>query len=459
MCGPSLLVPIADAAPLGATALAIDALAFVACALVARKRPSIAIAVLVALAPFAFYRAVGPTLVTLPKLALVATILGLALGKRRVRVLGDPAARTLLWAGGAIVVATALSIASADARGAALRETLKSLEYLALFATVVVAARADAPGMPLRHAFAGSVAVVGALALAQEVRGAPSFVCFAGHPIPRVAGPLEGPNQLGAYLGIALCVVAAFAFARSRTRLETAALAIGAAALVATFSRAGLVAAVVGLGLVASLTPARAVRGATAALAVGALCGVATTLAWGVAIARGAGGFGALAHFWTLAEASDPGAVGTRSELYRAAFALWAAHPWLGIGAGNFELELGRAGFPTLRTHANSLYLQALVEGGLPLAFATLATSVAAVVRFARGPFAEPLVVAAFAASVGFGLHQIVDDLAFYPKVGDLWWIVLGLGAARFDAASVAKRGVAGAASALGSSTASDPSR
>ena len=61
-----------------------------------------------------------------------------------------------------------------------------------------------------------------------------------------------------------------------------------------------------------------------------------------------------------------PNGLGTRRQLWDAAWRLWLRHPWLGVGAGNFELELGQAGYPELHTHANSGYLQALVEKGIP---------------------------------------------------------------------------------------------
>ncbi|MDQ2992121.1 MAG: hypothetical protein M3R30_04780, partial [Candidatus Eremiobacteraeota bacterium] len=37
---------------------------------------------------------------------------------------------------------------------------------------------------------------------------------------------------------------------------------------------------------------------------------------------------------------------------------------------------------------------------------------------------------AAFAASIGLFVHQTVDDLVFYPKVGAIWWLLLGIAAA-----------------------------
>ena len=40
------------------------------------------------------------------------------------------------------------------------------------------------------------------------------------------------------------------------------------------------------------------------------------------------------------------------------------------------------------------------------------------------------IVVAALAASLALALHQTVDYLVFYTKVGDAWWLLLGIGAA-----------------------------
>jgi hypothetical protein len=47
--------------------------------------------------------------------------------------------------------------------------------------------------------------------------------------------------------------------------------------------------------------------------------------------------------------------------------------------------------------------------------------------------------VAALAASIGFAIHQVFDLLVFFPKVGELWWILIALAAARTDAARHAR--------------------
>ena len=141
------------------------------------------------------------------------------------------------------------------------------------------------------------------------------------------------------------------------------------------------------------------------------------------------GGPELFARFFSTGEGL-PGTVGGRWELWRAAWRLWRQHPLLGIGAGNFELELGRAGLPGVRTHANSLFLQSLVEGGVPLLCAWLYTFGAAIVSFARGPFRQPLVAGALGAAIGLGLHHTVDFMIFFPKFGLMFWAAMALGAA-----------------------------
>ena len=115
---------------------------------------------------------------------------------------------------------------------------------------------------------------------------------------------------------------------------------------------------------------------------------------------------------------------------------MWLARPLLGVGAGNFEFALPAYGVFGVRTHANSWYLQSLAEGGLLLFGATLALLVAVIASLTgsrplqRLRFSSPWVVAALAATLALALHQIVDYLVFYPKVGSAWWLLLGVAAA-----------------------------
>ncbi|MFY9781656.1 MAG: O-antigen ligase family protein [Candidatus Baltobacteraceae bacterium] len=432
MSSSSLLAP---SLPLALAAPALLAAA-VLVAFATKARPALGLAALVASVPFAFYQTVGRTTFTLPKAALLGLIAGLFARHADLRPLAARPARPILIAGALVLAATILSGLQAAHREPVARETFKALEYLLAFAAVLVAARADWDERIVRVTLAATVTLVSILALAQASGRAPSAIAFASHAIPRVAGPLEGPNQLAGFLGLALPVLLAFALAREPLGIELAGLGLGAMALALTLSRAGLLAALLALGIVAvSSRPRRTL--ALLTLSAGITLGLVTLGLQGFAATHTlAGAFDLLLHFASLAEAQDPGQVGRRSELWSAAIALWRTHPFFGVGAGNFELDLGSAGIAGVRTHANSLYLQSLAEGGIVGLAATLALVTASVGSFARGPFREPLVLGALAASVGFALHQCVDLLVFYPKVGELWWILLALGVSRREAAA-----------------------
>ena len=58
---------------------------------------------------------------------------------------------------------------------------------------------------------------VAATALAQEIVGAPSGLYIGAAIVPRIAGVLEGPNQLSAYCAVAGAILAAWAIVRRET--------------------------------------------------------------------------------------------------------------------------------------------------------------------------------------------------------------------------------------------------
>jgi O-antigen ligase len=256
-----------------------------------------------------------------------------------------------------------------------------------------------------------------------------------GHPLPRIAGPLEGPNQLAGYFDVAIPAALAFAL-QGGSRLARAALFIAICADILTFSRGGLLGAAAGVVTIA-WTMRWQLRQAATPIVAGIAAGVAVAFTWGVV----ADSFG-IVRWWNW-QSNYAGGVGTRSELWHAAIALWKAHPIFGIGAGNFELEIPLTGIEGVRTHANSLYLQALVEGGIPLIAATLWLVYVSIATFVRERMESPFVAAALAASVALALHQIVDLLTFYPKVAEEWWIVMALGAAEIAAVAHVERRVA----------------
>jgi len=126
--------------------------------------------------------------------------------------------------------------------------------------------------------------------------------------------------------------------------------------------------------------------------------------------------------------------LGTRGQLWNAARELWRSSPVFGVGAGNFELDLGRVGLPTIRTHANSLYWQSLAEGGVVMLASTLFTFGAILFTFARSQVRRPIVVGVFAATLALALHQFFDDLFFFTKVGTMFWLMIGVAVAELAA-------------------------
>jgi O-antigen ligase len=403
------------------------------------RRPAYGVAGLILLDPFALYRYVGPTTLTLPKAALIGLLIGLAFRRVDLRPLTDRAARPLLYGALAIVAATALSGVEADFVAPVVRETSKALEYLFAFAGVVLALSDDRDERPVWTACIAIALVVSALALREEFTGAQSYVAIGARVVARIAGPLEGPNQLSAYLGLLIPVLLAALLGRREAgighRLRAAALVALPLAVVSdvlTFSRAGVLSAIVAsLIVVAALRP-RALAASAAAVALAA-----------VALALSGPSGGPLAHFLSAREADTPSGLGTRSELWRAALALWERHPLLGVGAGNFELELSRVGLGDVHTHANSLYLQSLAEGGIPLLSAWLWTIWASLATFVKPARSATFVAGVLGASAGLALHQTVDCLTFYPKVGVMWFLLLGIGTVRAGTTSSSDAGEA----------------
>ncbi len=402
-------------APAGAlfvvVALAVGALTWI--------RPIYGLAALVLLDPFDLSRAIGPTTLSLPKAALIGFLVALAVRRTPLRPLWGEAVRPILIGAAATVAATALAATQADHLAPALREAGKAVEYLAAFAGAAVAFAADPDERLAGAAIAFAAVVVAALALVQEVTGAPSSLILHGRTFPRIAGPLEGPNQLAGYFDVAIPVLLALAV-RGRFRLIAVALAVCICADVLTLSRAGILAGLVASAVVLLLgsAGARSRRYAVIFAVVAVL------------VFAGLGAFGQLSRFTSVGGEERGTGLGSRAELWGAAIVMWRAHPWLGVGGGNYELELPRAGVTDAQTHANSLYLQSLAEGGIVLFLATVGTLLAALAVLGRRAGEGGLVLGAFGATLALMLHQVFDLLVYFPKVGLFWWLILGAGAA-----------------------------
>ena len=365
--------------------------------------------------PFDAALSIGHTTITLPKIFLLTMCAALA--ARKGLAFRELAATPIFLASCLLIAATAVTMFGAQYHGAVLRETAKAMLYLLALCVGYWCYRQD----PDQASFVVSVTLVTGFvslaALRQEWTGAPSVFRSDYGLVPRIAGPLEGPNQLAGFLDITLSWILAQALVeRRRSRITWCILALGYVALFLTFSRGGIFAS--------SFTAFTAILLTQSLLDINAIvwylfsvCGLVVDLL----LSHGG------AHLFSVSDTGDTGALGHRSDLWRAAIFFWKEHPVFGIGAGNYERELALAGYPKLHDHANSLYLQALAEGGLVLFMSVLAVFGSIFYTLARTARSSALAAGALAATCAFALHQSVDFLEFYPKVATLWWILIGV--------------------------------
>ena len=411
------------APPLGAAAAGwFVGLALLA-ALAGWQRPALAPCLLVVVDPFALTRYVGHTTITSFKVVLVGALVGLlvrgAAAWPRDRTAGGTLAVLAL-----VVLATAATIPHAAFRAPAQRETLKALEYLVVFVVGWWSARGIRGASRLVGVACGAAVVLVTLDALRDYLHPQSGMWINNVRLVRLAGHLEGPNQLAAWLGIALPASIAELAWWPAVLIVTA---VGGAAVALTFSRGGI--AQTGIALIGTAW----VRGTQHRRLPVAAAIAATVVASGLAL----GAFAlatrsqeGLSHVGSLSASVDYGGTGTRAILWHAAEEMGRTHPVLGVGAGNFELLLQRYGAPPhVRTQANSLYLEAWADGGSVLLGATLLAGLVPPLLLVRARGAPFALVIGF-AGLALAAHGLIDDVTFYTKVGQLWWVLAGVAAA-----------------------------
>jgi O-antigen ligase len=437
---PPVVDPIIQPTPLTPFSAAAFAAMAVIAFFVALRRPAWAMALLAFAIPFAFYRDIMGTTLTFEKVVIVGVAMGLVV-RGAPLVPASASARRIMLAALGVLATTMLSGIGATHLWPVAREALKLVEYVVMFwcaASLVIECGDDT-----RWLEGGVIAATSLVALAAVSQalfgGAPSGVWVNDQPLPRVAGPLEGPNQLAGYLETALplLILSPLLLGRSFATLRWIAIAAVMMALVLSQSRSGIAVAILGYGI-AWLLDRRSARQALLPFVVGTCAGLSIALFWYWGATHDV--LQTLTGLFRLVLPRSPGGVGTRNELWVAAWTLFAQHPLLGVGAGNFEFMLPSVGLPNVQTHANSLWLQTLAEQGL-LGFTALIVLVAVVLRENIAGLRQSwLSQAAFIATVCLLLHQVFDDLLFFPKIGLLWWLLLGAAAgAMATATSTAK--------------------
>jgi len=264
-------------------------------------------------------------------------------------------------------------------------------------AGLAIARGADAAATRLFiRTFLGSAIVACGLALAMQIAHRPAAVY--AYDNGRAVGTFLNPNELAAYTLMALAVAVPLAVVtRGRDRLATAAAIVLAVTLLATFSRFGLLCAVLGIAVFALLSRARLLLAAAVAVA---LAGVALDLAEG-------------------ARHHNPRDTEARAVAWQTGLTTFERFPLLGVGPLAFPRTYDAFRPPAApgdRTAVafdpHSLPLAFAAEGGI-VAVVTLVASFAvvlgAVLRAARSAGALPRTLA-FALAAG--LVAVMSDSA-----------------------------------------------
>ncbi|MFN2202664.1 MAG: O-antigen ligase family protein [Caldilineaceae bacterium] len=212
------------------------------------------------------------------------------------------------------------------------------------------------------------------------------FVLFGRYM--RASGTFRQPNPYAGYLGVILPIAVSLAI-WAWASLRGGRWRVSALAWAGFYSVAALV---ILAGLLASWS-----RGAWLAAVAAFLVVVAVRSRWGMVLALVAGttvllagatalvsatrlplqlqlrlqGVTELVSPWRLLAApvtDENFALIERLAHWVAGYRMWASAPWLGIGAGNFELAYGQVNIPVWAEplgHAHNLYLNVLAESGL----------------------------------------------------------------------------------------------
>jgi O-antigen ligase len=385
-------------------------------------------------------------------LMALLTLAWLSRGVRRREI--NVRAGGLVVAALAMVGLAALSIAYAQDRASAIKESLKWLELL--LGLVIVADLAGEVGAA--RWVIGAMLVAGA---AEAAYGGAQFLTGSGPSAFELQGALRAfghfdqPNPFAGYLTTILPLSISMALCRANPP-PFRWLSLGASGLLAT-----------GIGLSQS-------RGAWLGAAVAAAC---LLLAWSSSTRRllipcGLGGALGVALAMTgllppaildrLAQTveyfgvfdvrsvqvtSENWAVVERMAHWQAGWYMFLDHPWLGVGAGNYAAAYADYFVGTWREalgHAHNYYLNILAElGVVGGALLVLLLGVAftqfggALVRSegVRNDFWRAVLAGIFGGVVVFSMHNLFDSL-FVHSVNVQLGVLLGLGLLATDRVS-----------------------
>jgi len=402
--------PVALPAMLGVTA------AFVATV----RRPEIGIALALAIAPVAALPVGG----TRPfAFALAALAVGLLVyGPLAMR---DGAGRLPAVAVSALVF-LGLAVASA-LQALEPAEALSDLTWLAVAVALMVATlqicRTRRQAVVVAIGAVAGLGVAAAHGLVQRATGQISDISFVsgGEVVQRISGAFGHPNQYAGVLAVLIPLAAAMAAGRGLpTRVRAgaaAALALALPALAFAYTRGAIIGLLAGgLLWLAVLRPRAAVASVLVAVVVAGLF--------------------APAALRERFETESGGDVTLRADIWSSALDIYADHPLLGAGVGNFGEAYGS--LPSSDTssqrrllhtdqvlvppHAQNLYLNLLAEQGTLGLFGFGALALLALGTAARGSRSRDPVTRTIALGVGAGLltlavHNLLEVTIFGERL------------------------------------------
>jgi O-antigen ligase len=247
--------------------------------------------------------------------------------------------------------------------------------------------------------------------------------------VPRVAATLSHPNEAAMLLELALPLLIACAWTsgpRLRLPLTLAAL-VTLLAMSLTFSRAGVISALVALGLLACVCLTRGTRRQLVALGT-VLLALPLALGWATLMDPGLdrrllAGIGE-------SSVEQP----SRTRFWSVAVDMLADHPLLGVGPDNFRwLFATYSGLQAdnLGIHAHDQYLEILADTGV-LGFVgflwmLVAISRAAIQGATRLHDSWPWRTALLASLTAWLVHAVLDDFERFWPTSVAFWLIAGL--------------------------------
>lgn len=366
----------------------------------------------------------GSARVGLLDLALAGAVAGwlaVSVTRRRIELrLGAVGIALLVW-----LWVQLLSLTGSVSFGSGVAELTKWAELLAVYVLALALLRGGTTQRlvyPIAAAGTGS-ALYGLLQFATG-RGPESFLLFGR--FMRAYGTFAQPNPFAGHLGLSLPFALAWGLAASdRSRMERLAM-LGCAGvmglgILASWSRGSWLALVVSLAVMAVLlAPRLALLAAAAAALVGLMFGGGALAGPLAQRALGMGGDVRTLNVSRVEPTDESWAVIERLAHWQAGWYMFAAHPWLGVGIGNYEVVYplyGLPHWPEPLGHAHNYYLNVLAETGLVglTAFGLVGIAAARALvrswRRAHSGQTRALVLAAAGSLAYLSMHNLVDDL------------------------------------------------